>query len=633
MRLPLRALLVILFAGLPAGGPAGPSRAAVGAGKGGTKKPAAPPPPAGAKFFRISSDGCLMAIDDCGLGAPDGKRELYSNCSAESSVRMAAMWHGVWASETAARRAGLKGGGKAHWLQSSHLPRAVEAFGLSCEVWNYRRDEPLSNFLAWLRGHLRAGHPVVVGVKLHPSRPGYGEDWCVDRHMLAVGCDAGGLTCNTTCGFRHGRSWRQLASTDRGWSFRSKRDRCYGCAVVGPRRGAATRPVHLYVKAQTPKTVDLAVHADLLNPGRPYTLLRFDCPDAKAPDRFEPRAAAFAKAFVAGGPSHSLVQRVPRHRLTVYRCVPGKVELAGRAERQAPPAAPPPRDKLPPPSAGSDLRFFKVTAGGCKINIPDRAQDRTVHPGGRYPGACGEASLHNGLLYLGVWMSQTMAWTVGRRPTNTYGWLDTGDFPYALERLGVTHEIWYWRADKTMSEYFRWLRDHLRAEHPVLIAVKLYPTPRTYPREWHCDHFMLAVGYDRGTLTYNPNRGRQETRSWDLLTSTRRGYSFLNMQGVCYGCAMTGVRDSQTTLPVHLYVQSQTRTRVVLKVWVDRLRPGRRYALLRFDCPKAVAPKRFDRASAQHSKTFVAARKTASSTDRLPRHRVAIYRCMPLAGS
>ncbi len=232
-------------------------------------------------------------------------------------------------------------------------------------------------------------------------------------------------------------------------------------------------------------------------------------------------------------------------------------------------------------------------------------------------------------LYYGVYLSQKSAFEIGYAKDKTYKWLDKVGFPHVLAALGLTSTMWWHRKDATLDEYLQWLTSQLKSGHPVLIGAKIYPTPRTARPEWVSDHFMVAVGFDQENLTFNTTWVRQETRSFKLMKTKEKGFSFVNDYGLCYGCAVTGVRDQEKTVPVHLYIDSETKGTVTLDIYATSLTPGKRYTLLRFDNLKDVPTTSFSPDKAAFARTFVARRPTNSGQQTLARHVIAIYRCVP----
>jgi hypothetical protein len=70
--------------------------------------------------------------------------------------------------------------------------------------------------------------------------------------------------------------------------------------------------------------------------------------------------------------------------------------------------------------------------------------------------------------------------------------------------------------------------------------MKIYPDEHP---EWARDHILLGVGYTKSELIYNTNWGRQEKRSFAVLSrKVSEGLSFANRYNVYLGYAIKGLR-------------------------------------------------------------------------------------------
>ena len=135
------------------------------------------------------------------------------------------------------------------------------------------------------------------------------------------------------------------------------------------------------------------------------------------------------------------------------------------------------------------------------LEIPDTGQEQ------RRPesGWCGEAAIQMALSYYGAYASQQ---AINRAGKPVHPDLYANEVPVAMSNLGMEFKAWQ---GEGMPAFLRWVQGELTAGHPVLLGVKIYPT--AHP-EWGLDHFVLAVGCTKESLTYNTTWKRQETRSF-----------------------------------------------------------------------------------------------------------------------
>ena len=134
--------------------------------------------------------------------------------------------------------------------------------------------------------------------------------------------------------------------------------------------------------------------------------------------------------------------------------------------------------------------------------------------------------------YYGAYASQR---TINRAGKPAHPDLYEEEMPVAMASLGLEAKGWQ---GKGLSEYMAWVRAELAAGYPVVLGMKINPT--THP-DWMVDHFVLAVGCTKETLTYNTTWKRQETTSNAGLASQKKGLSIANPFNTYFGYAVTGM--------------------------------------------------------------------------------------------
>ena len=190
-----------------------------------------------------------------------------------------------------------------------------------------------------------------------------------------------------------------------------------------------------------------------------------------------------------------------------------------------------------PSSAGEDKVLHDATAAqrtiaatekALLLDIPETGQERRRPPS----GWCGEASIQMAMSYYGAYASQR---TINRAGKPAHPDLYEEEMPVAMASLGLEAKGWQ---GKGLSEYMAWVRAELAAGYPVVLGMKINPT--THP-DWMVDHFVLAVGCTKETLTYNTTWKRQETTSNAGLASQKKGLSIANPFNTYFGYAVTGM--------------------------------------------------------------------------------------------
>ncbi len=286
---------------------------------------------------------------------------------------------------------------------------------------------------------------------------------------------------------------------------------------------------------------------------------------------------------------------------------------------------------MPPSSLTATMRTFSVfltlalvaSAVGTHaadkaicLEIPDTGQEKRRPEG----GWCGEAAIQMAMSYYGAYASQQ---AINRAGKAVHPDLYANEVPIAMSNLGLEFKAWN---SEGMSAFLRWVQGELAAGHPVLLGVKIYPT--AHP-EWGLDHFVLAVGCTKVSLTYNTTWKRQDTRTFAQLSSHERGLSFANRSGRYYGLAITGIKASPAevgTKPTRIRINQERDKEVELHVTAENLEPGKRYRLWKFT----------DMAAAEQASTpgklvrsFVADGPSAEYSETINMDDARIYRCIP----
>lgn len=212
-----------------------------------------------------------------------------------------------------------------------------------------------------------------------------------------------------------------------------------------------------------------------------------------------------------------------------------------------------------------------VFAQAVQVVLPVPA--RSHAPEAPKEGWCGETSIQEGLLHLGVWAPQRVINKAGR-PSHPD--LHSPDIPVALAELGVRHSM-YQPKTRGFAAYSEWIKKAIDAGVPVLAGVKILPTQHP---EWGLDHFVTVVGYGERGLLVNTTWG---TRQWVDKATT--GLSFANafyairFDGLSLAAGRTTARLTvleESADKVKLRVTCAAESREVLQ---DASKVGR------FDCP------------------------------------------------
>lgn len=225
----------------------------------------------------------------------------------EVSIQEALLYHGAYFPQKAINAAGEP---EHPDLYSAEIPDALENLHAEFQKWTSDKLRPKPDqFLAWIRRQIAGGWPVLVGVKIYPTRH---EAWSLDHFSLVVGTTGDALLVNTTWGYRETCADEQLASTKEGYSFKNKYNHYYGICIKGIKRESGSLPVRLFVLSEAQDTINVLVKCENLIRGGQYALYKSppEKRDAVSPPMiFEAKDAVFC-----------LYDKLDRNRPVVYRC-------------------------------------------------------------------------------------------------------------------------------------------------------------------------------------------------------------------------------------------------------------------------------------------------------------------------
>lgn len=218
----------------------------------------------------------------------------------------------------------------------------------------------------------------------------------------------------------------------------------------------------------------------------------------------------------------------------------------------------------------SILPFVFAQAAQVVLPIPARSHA----PEAPKEGWCGETSIQEGLLHLGVWAPQRVINKAGK-PSHPD--LYSPDIPVALADLGVRYSM-YPAKTRAFAAYAEWVKKAIDDGVPVLAGVKILPTQHP---EWGLDHFVTVVGYGEKGLLVNTTWG---SRQWASDKATA-GLSFAN---AFYAIRFDGLRLPAGRTAAKLTVLEETKDTVKLRVACkqdarDVVQDASRIG--RYDCP------------------------------------------------
>jgi len=232
--------------------------------------------------------------------APERPKEGWCG---ESAIQQALLFHGAWVPQKRINKAGSP---RHPDLYAGDIPVALKALGIRIRSGPSR--SPLPAFLDWLRSEIRNRHPVLVGMKIHPTRH---ENWILDHFTLAAGFDREGFRINTTWNRADDIPLKQLQLGTKGLSFRNRHERYYGISILGPAdRAEKEPPARLFVAGEKDGRLSLVVKAEALEPGKEWEITKAGA--------YGGPETVFVR-FTAKGPAHAVFDEVPADRSVAYR--------------------------------------------------------------------------------------------------------------------------------------------------------------------------------------------------------------------------------------------------------------------------------------------------------------------------
>lgn len=223
----------------------------------------------------------------------------------ETAIQEALLHHGAWIPQKQINAAG----NPVHPdLYASDVPVALRKLGARIEFWRNAGD--LDDYIAWLRGRIDRGIPVLAGVKINPT--GHPE-WGLDHFVLAAGASADSIIFNTTWGTRISRTNKQLHSRkEKGFAFANGFGSYYGISIPGlvDRENAEPR-VRLFATGETDKRLTLVVKCEGLRVGASYRLERTPTHGGRAES---------VTVFRADGSVQAFHDTIDKSGAAIYRC-------------------------------------------------------------------------------------------------------------------------------------------------------------------------------------------------------------------------------------------------------------------------------------------------------------------------
>ena len=184
---------------------------------------------------------------------------------------------------------------------------------------------------------------------------------------------------------------------------------------------------------------------------------------------------------------------------------------------------------------------LSISLGACAHLVDDGSTDDT--PARIDPdrpdlsvGWCAETCIQSSMAYYGVEVTQL---EVNEAGEPDHADLYAYDIDDALDDLSVEYVAWD-ESIEDVDAFITWIQDALRAGHPLLCGIKIYPDEHP---DWSLDHFVLAVGFTPEGLILNTqlDLDGQVLVAYTQLKSADPGYSFASSWNECFGRAITGV--------------------------------------------------------------------------------------------
>ena len=220
----------------------------------------------------------------------------------ETAIQEALLYYGGFVPQRLINKAGKP---RMPDLYASDIPVAMRALGLKYRWWNNRGN--IHAYIRWIKQQVRAGKPVLVGVKINPTEH---PQWGLDHFVLVVGYNSRGLVLNTTWGRRATRSYADLNSRRKGFSFLNRSRRYYALVIDGVAgKHRSSMPIRVTPRSETTRQIRSQITTTGLVPGRRYRLRRFVV-GAKKP--------TVLKSFTAARTSQTFAVPVDKRRASFY---------------------------------------------------------------------------------------------------------------------------------------------------------------------------------------------------------------------------------------------------------------------------------------------------------------------------
>lgn len=193
------------------------------------------------------------------------------------------------------------------------------------------------------------------------------------------------------------------------------------------------------------------------------------------------------------------------------------------------PASPATAPSAPAPAPASTAASLAPPVAALTLDIParDQAPERPDE------GWCAETAIQEAILFHSDELVPQADINAAGKPRNPD--LYWSDVPIAMRALDLRYTKY--TGGNKLDTFLIWVRERIRAGHPVIAGVKLYPT--SFP-QWGLDHIVLIVGFEDDALVINTTWGTRQTRSIAELTQTEEGISLANRYGDFFAYAIEG---------------------------------------------------------------------------------------------
>lgn len=265
----------------------------------------------------------------------------------ECTIQQIALYYGAYISQYRARELVDPTQRQDVWIPENSSP-IFRALGLKTEKWDMKRAKPQHKaYLAWIKGHLRQGHPVAMDMFVQGGgSPTY------DHIVTAIGFDSPDetlyhdddiLTFNDNFRgepvdrfFGTLEDTRSMNGNGATYAFCIPRDKNRGLAVTGI-RDATGEAKRVSVKlsrwdepnislGEAPVRLDAKVRMGGLTVGKSYSLLRYD--DFRNVPTRHYLASNYSRLWIfkATRAAQVISDQFMSDAIVIYRCVPTLIE-------------------------------------------------------------------------------------------------------------------------------------------------------------------------------------------------------------------------------------------------------------------------------------------------------------------